>query len=355
MKKIVFYTMTMRSGGAERVIANLANRLINDNEVTIITLLNSKIDYELNKRIKIISASSKNSLSIINRVLGSLNLLRNTKKENPDIIIAFCPTMCFIACFFKMFIRKFKNIKLVISERNDPNNEYKTRFSRKLANFLYSKADAIVFQTDEAKSFFCDRIRDKGFIIPNPISDKFLNNSICAKKENCIINVGRLEQQKNHELLIKSCKEVFDKHPDWKLKIYGEGSLKAHLEELVKELKLEKKVLLLGRCNELEKELPRNKIFVLSSNYEGMPNSLLEALACGLVCISTDCPAGGSRELIIKNQNELLVPVNDLSSMTMAIQTVIENYDKFMIESNAEYYKSKYNTNEIIKLWKDII
>ena len=131
MKKILFYTMTMRSGGAERVIANLANEFIEKNNVSIITLINSTIDYELDKRINIISSSNNKKSSLINRLKSSVALFKETQKYNPDIIIAFCPTMCFLSCVFKIISKKFRNVKLIISERNDPNNEYKNIFTKK--------------------------------------------------------------------------------------------------------------------------------------------------------------------------------------------------------------------------------
>lgn len=344
MKKILFYTMTMCSGGAERVIANLSNELVKHYEVTISTLVQSKVDYKLDKKIKIVSASNNNQRTWLNRIKSIKNLYKITCNANPDAIIAFCPTMCFIACLLKKFSKRFKTIKLIISERNDPNNEYNNLFLKGIANYLYTKADIIVFQNEGAKAFFNKNVQKKGVIIPNPINDSFLKNKKVSKKENVIVNVGRLEPQKNQELLIKACAEVFKERPKWKLIIYGDGSLRSELEKLIYSLKMKKNIYLLGRCDRLEEELPKNKIFVLSSNYEGMPNALMEAMACGLTCISTDCPCGGPRSLITHKKNGYLVEVDNLPDLKSTILEAICNPLCAKEEDLRDYYSQNiYN------------
>ncbi len=350
MKKIMFYSMTLNSGGAERVITNLANELSYNNNIAIATLFNTKIDYVLNKNITLFSPPYNSVRFLVNRIKNIKYLINNTIKFNPDTIIAFCPTMCFIACFFKMFSKKFKNIKLIISERNNPSSEYSNIFLKCLANFLYARADVIVFQTEDAMNFFNKTIINKSVIIPNPINAKFLNVSKNIKKENCIVNVGRLEPQKNQELLIRSFFEVYKSFPEWKLIIYGDGSLKNELEKLIIDLGLQDSVFLFGKCSHLEMELPKYKIFVLSSNYEGMPNSLLEAMACGLTCISTDCPCGGPKSIINNNINGYLFSVNDLDSMTKAIINAINN----PLVENRNALK-KYDISNIISKWIDLL
>ena len=351
MNKIMFYTMTMNSGGAERVIANLANDFVNDNIVSIATLTNNRVDYELKDNIVFYHSSKKNNNNIFNRIKSIKRLFSNTVDFNPNVIIAFCPTMCFIACFLKKFSHKFRNIRLIISERNNPSSEYKNFLTKVIANYLYSTADVIVFQNNGAKDFFNKSVQSKSVIIPNPINENFYNIDLkTVKKENCIVNVGRLEEQKNQELLITACHDVFKKYPNWKLKIYGEGSLKNKLDTLIKKLGNEHNIELLGRCSHLEKILPKCKIFVLSSNYEGMPNSLMEAMVCKLSCISTDCPCGGPKELIINGKNGLLVSVDNLEEMTDAITKMIE---KPLFASDDEMMK--YQIQNIMKLWRKII
>ena len=356
MKKILFCTMTMKSGGAERVIANLSNEFSKDYNVAITTLLNTEIDYDLNSKIVILPCSNNKKNGLISKIKNSIKLYNNIKEYHPEVVISFCPTMCFITCFFKFIKKQMKDIKLVISERNDPNNEYRNIITKILANWLYSKADLIVFQTSDAKKYFSKKIQEKSVIIPNPINEKFIKANIKLKKENSIVNVGRLESQKNQELLIKACAKVFEKYPDWKLKIYGTGSLKNELILLTKKLEIENKVLFLGRCNELENELPKSKIFVLSSDYEGMPNALMEAMACGLCCVSTDCPCGGSKELIKNKENGLLVPVKNVDELYKAICYLIENKMLYnYIAKNAQQIKNNYSNDIIFDKWRKII
>ena len=356
MSKLLFYSMTMNSGGAERVVANLANEFILENEVAIATLTNSNVDYCLNNRIALLHSSKKNNSSLLSRFINIFTLLKNTKKYEPDIVIAFCPTMCFIACFFKIFIKKLKKAKLIISERNNPESEYNNSFLKHIANYLYSKADVVVFQNNGAKSFFCKKVQDIAVVIPNPISDKFISVKKDIKKDNSIVNVGRLEPQKNQELLIRTCSKIFKYHTGWKLKIYGEGSLKDKLLKLIKDLKMERNIFIMGKCLELEKELPKNKIFVLSSDYEGMPNALMEAMACGLACISTDCPCGGPKDLIVNDENGLLVSVGSEEELEKKINELIINKKKFeKICLNSKNIISKYSNENIISKWKNVL
>ena len=356
MNKILFYTMSLSSGGAERVIANLANEFVKNNEVGISTLINKNIDYKLDKKIRIIESSNHKSTNLKSRLKNIKRLYKNTLEYKPDVIIAFCPTMCFISGFLRIFSRKFRKIKLIMSERNDPNNKYPSFFSKKLADFFYKRADIVVFQNKDARSFFSKKVQKKGVIIPNPINEKFLNCNINVKKENSIVNVGRLETQKNQELLIRACSELFKKYPNWKLKIYGEGSLKTELTGLIKDLNMENNIFLMGRCNELEKELPKNKIFVLSSNYEGMPNALMEAMVCGLTCISTDCPCGGPNEIIKNGQNGLLIPINNLELLSNTIELLIKN-EKLQSKlcKNAITIGQNYRVDLIVKKWINIL
>lgn len=349
-KKILFYTMTMHSGGAERVIANLANEFAKEYDVSITTLFDSKTYYKLDDRISISSPRNRKD-TLINRIKNIKHIYKTTKLINPDVIIAFCPTMCFIACFLRIVSKSFRKIKIIISERNDPNNEYKNRAIKLIANYLYSKSDIIVFQNNGAKAFFDKKIRKKGVIIPNPINEKFIRiKNLARHREKTIVNVGRLEPQKNQELLIRACAKVFKEKPEWKLKIYGEGSLEPKLRALIAQLKMKNKIYLLGRCNTLENELPSNSIFVLSSNYEGMPNALMEAMACGLTCISTDCPCGGPKELIKDRENGYLVKVNDLDGLVSAILEATDN--PLRAKQN---FLSVYNPQAVYNRWRELI
>lgn len=238
MKKILFYNMTMAAGGAERVISNLANELSKKNEIKIATMLNKGIAYKLNDNIEVLQPPQNDKKDKITLLKNAILVLKNIKKYSPDYIIAFGATSCFLICFFRFFNKQIKKSKLIISERNNPECEYTNKVLKKIANILYEKADIMVFQTVDAQNFFSEKIREKSVIIPNPINEKFIKKvDSNIKREESIVTVGRLESQKNHHGLIKACKIVFDKYPNYKLKIYGIGILREELIQLTIDLR----------------------------------------------------------------------------------------------------------------------
>jgi glycosyltransferase involved in cell wall biosynthesis len=181
--------------------------------------------------------------------------------------------------------------------------------------YLYKKADGFVFQTEDAAKYFEGIIKCDSKIIPNPINPKFIKEPYKGEREKNIVTVGRLESQKNQKMLIEAFGKIESKYPEYSLLIYGDGSKKEELQDLIKEKGLENKVILKGKIDDVENVIDKAKMFVLSSDYEGMPNALMEAMALGLPCISTDCPCGGPRYLMENGKSGLLVPVGNSDAM----------------------------------------
>ena len=357
-QKIMFYCYSLAAGGAERVISTLANKMVSDYSVEIDMLVNEEIAYTLDAKIKLwYPLKIENQSNLKNKIINSLKIIKYSNKIKPQYIISFCPTMCFVACFSKIFNYKLRKTKLIISERNNPSSEYKSFIMKKLANFLYSKADVIVFQTNDAMKFFNQKVQSKGVIIYNPINENFIKNS---KKSydlvGSIVSVGRLENQKNHQLLINSFSNIVKKYPNYILKIYGVGSLRDDLEKFCKEKGIANNVFFLGKSKFLYKELINNDIFVLSSDYEGMPNALMEAMALGLPCISTDCPCGGPKEIIKNMKNGILIEVGNSEALTESMELLIKNDEiRKSIGNEGKKIANKCNSDAIIKEWKQLL
>jgi len=353
---IMFSTGCLKKGGAERVISNLANYFINDNKVSIVTTIKGEQYYELDKNINVYSLDQGSNIEnfLIKNVKRIRNLKKIINKVKPDIIVSFLPEPSYRLLFLKIFN---KNLKVIVSVRNDPKIEYKNIISKLVMKLLYSKADGFVFQTEEAKNYFSKKIKNKSTIIPNPVNKNFICEPFFGKREKTIVTVGRLEKQKNHELLINAFSKIANKYRDYKLIIYGDGSLRTNLEEQIQRLKLENRVILAGQVDEIHKVIYKSGLFVLSSDYEGMPNCLLEAMALGIPCISTDCPCGGPKEIIDNGINGILVPTNDVSKMSKAIEKIILDDDKKISYSKESNKKISLNFNpEVInKKWKDYI
>ena len=365
--KILFNCLTLKKGGAERVITTLSNYFVENNEVSIITLMNTDIDYDVDERIKIVHLSKSNVTYTgkFNKLLHKISIFQLIKLKNvilgekPDIIISFLPEPSLKLMLLKKLNRKINLITTIISIRNDPNVEYKNFFRKILIKVLYPSVNGLVLQTDDALKYFKNIInnKDKMIVIPNPINDNFITSDESIKcRDKVIVSVGRLETQKNQKLLIDAFSKVVVKHPDYTLKIYGEGRLREYLQHEINDKNLASSVKLMGQVDNIKDEICKASIFVLSSDYEGMPNALMEAMALGVPCISTDCPCGGPKMLIQDGKNGLLTEVGNTEMLIQKINQLIDNDELLKsIEENAKEISKKYNKVVICNRWLDFI
>ncbi len=346
------------------MIANLSNRLIEKYEITIVSIIKSNYEYELNNKINRISLDVKDfsKISRITKKLLKLSIVREMKlkkvilKEKPDIIISFLPEPSFRILFLKKTNKEIKKIPVIVSERGDPSVIFKNNIIRYIMKYLYTSIDGFIYQTEEAKAYFSDIIDVPSKIIANPINSNFIVKEPSKKRNKTIVAVGRLNEQKNNKLLIDSFEKVCKYRTDYKLLFYGTGPLQTKLKKYIKELDLTEKIFFMGKSNCIEKDIYNAGIFVLSSNYEGMPNALMEAMALGLPCISTDCPVGGPKTLIKNGENGLLVPVGDEEALSIAILKLIEDNELSQkIANNALKISEKFNPNIINQQWEDFI
>ena len=319
-KKLCFIIPTMHRGGAERVMSILVNAAINKGyEVYLILLSGSGVDYKLDDRINIIKLADH--LCGMTGVKGALKRYSLLRKEilalKPDLVVSFT-TMCNM---YTSVALKNTNIPVAISERNDPIKDCPSRIKRCLRNISYQYADGFIFQTEDAKKHFHKRIQSKAVVIPNPVKQG-LPYADTEKAETRIVAAARLTEQKNYPMLLKAFKLFLKDYPEYKLHIYGDGEKKAELVAMCGELKIQNQVIFEGNVPDLHDRIKNAKIFVLSSNYEGISNSLLEAMAIGLPCVSTDCPCGGSRMLIEDDVSGLLTPVGDETAFCDAMKKI---------------------------------
>lgn len=355
--KILFCIDTMSKGGAERVIANLSNKFIENNEIEILLLNKSKTEYYISPNVNISYIYNTNAeMNILEKIFYFINTIKEYKEKisniNPDIIISFLP----YSSFFSIIAGKTNNKKIIISVRNDPKMEYSKLKEYLLMKILYRFSDGFVFQTEEAKKYFSKKIQKRSAIIPNPINKDFFCEEFNGIRKKKIVTVGRLEEQKNHFLLIKAFKELVKEKKDYKLYIYGDGSKKQDISNFIKEEGLDKYVELKGNVENIKEEIYDAKCFVLSSLYEGMPNALMEALALGIPCIATDCPCGGSRFLIDNYTNGILVKNNCKKELISALEKIIED-EKFANNCGVKSREKmkEFSVDNINKKWIEYI
>lgn len=346
--KILFYINTINHGGAERVIVNLANAFSKEYHCVLVTSYKSDWEYSVNINVKRIILCKKTQKSFLRRNIELTGKLRKVIiSEKPDVTISFMAE----PNFRNIIATARLKIPTVISIRNDPEKEYPTVLFELAAKLLYPLATRIVFQTEDAKNWFPKSIRRKSHIIYNPIDNVFYENRYDGIRKN-IVTTGRLVAQKNHKMLIRAFAEIVKYVPD-NLIIYGDGELRNELETYVKKLDLSERVLLPGTTKDVTQAIRKAKLFVLSSDYEGMPNSLMEAMALGVPCISTDCPCGGPRMLL---KGKCLIPVKDYKSLGEQMMNILLDKQQIIELSNyaiscAEQFKSE----RVYKEWNSVL
>lgn len=340
MKKIMFYINAIHYGGAERVMVNLAKYFSEAGyDTSLATSFRDKWEYPLAQTVKRITLEEQEiKQSRLMRNLSRISKLRKIcKEEKPDVLVSFMEE----PNFRSILATRGLPIKTLVSVRNDPNKEYAGRLGAFVGKVLLPMADGCVFQTKEAQEWLPKKLQKKSRIIYNAVKEEFYH---IERKPNRgeIVTCGRLTEQKNHAMLISAFAEVVKQYPYATLKIYGEGALREALQEQIDAAGLSGKAFLMGATNDVGKALQTADLFVLSSDYEGMPNALMEAMAAGVPCISTDCPCGGPRELLGDNARNKLVPCGAVQQLKMKLIEQLESSEAGKAEKKrAELFQPK--------------
>lgn len=369
-KKILFHINSLGKGGAERVVSVLSRYFAEDGyQVVIVTLWRAGEEYELSKAVRRIDLGELAAGRLGGRRLLALrrftDLRSVIRREQPGIVISFCVKANFRSAFAMLGMRT----PLLVSVRNDPKTDYAPHAGA--TKWMEKKACGCVFQTEEARQFFSPAFQKKSRVIWNPIDEKYLlagqksqmqrteNDKEQDTRLNRIVTVGRISRQKNHMLLLRAFCRIRDQFPHMVLQIYGEegeSGIRKELEDYIIANGLEGQVLFMGQSSSLERELQDAALFVLPSDYEGMPNALMEAMVLGLPVIATDCPCGGPSALIEDGVSGLLVPVGDEDRLaeTMARLLGERELARSMAE-NAAKVAEKVSPLRIYKEWKEYV
>ena len=329
MKSIAFHLNCLGQGGAERVVSNLANEFAREGyKVYVATEWQEENEYpllDLVERVHVGLREEDEKKGRITKFFLRVKYLKLFLEEKkPDILVAFAHR----ANYRALMAKKGTGIPTVISIRINPVGNYDALSDKIQIRWLFPRADGCVFQTPEQKAFFKPYLQDNSRIIINPLNPKFIGAAIPDKKEKAVVNHARLVDFKNHPMLVDAFLMVHEKHPDYVLKIYGPDSgdgTKEILEKKIADNNAGDYVFLMGSCNEIEKVIPKGEVYAYSSDYEGFPNSLLEAMALGMPVISTDCPPGGPAMIIRDGENGFLIPVGDKEAMADRICRLIED------------------------------
>lgn len=322
MKKILFVLPFLSGGGAERVVSIWSSELAKVGvDIHILVFYRVESEYPINGNVKIHVIKDIQECYDRLSILEKIKLLRTKLKYlTPDLIIPFISHVGLMTSIARVGL----NIKMVETIRIDPKYSPKNKAMRIFRNISVLLSSGCIVQNEEQKSYFPKWLHRKISVLANPVSNEFIQLERHKERTeiHSIVAVGRLEQQKNFVMLIKAFSNI--DNPNLILEIYGEGSLKEELQSLINDLGLTNRIKLCGRSNSIRKVFANADLFILSSNAEGMPNSLMEAMAAGLPCISTDCPTGPS-DLIDNGINGILIPVGDDSALVSSIDYMVSN------------------------------
>ena len=302
--------------GAEKMIVFTSNQLsARGHRVGIINLnlSSQEIGQNIDEQAAIFNISGKE--------LGRLSQLRQiieiARQEKADALIGFTVNPNLYACL----AGKLLGIPSIMSERGDPNRTFEKNWRNRLLRWLINRCSGAVFQTAGAGTFYGKGLQRRGTVIPNPI---FIKGDVpqvsMEEREKTVVSVGRLDNmQKRYDVMLEAFSLFVQKHPEYMLKLYGDGSDEARIRQWVQEKGLADKVLFMGRTNQPMQDICRDGMFLITSDFEGISNALLEAMAVGLPCVSTDHTPGGARLLIQHGENGLLAPVGDAQALADAM------------------------------------
>ena len=348
MKKITFLIGSLGGGDAERVTVALADYFCESGyEVFFIVFSKVNNNYEINPKIKVDYLPENTGKSAI--FLRIKELKRILKNQEPDYVISLG-----LGYQYLILGNLLNKYKFILSERNAPQFFYNW-YEKIYVKYSYKKAYRVVFQTEDAKQYFGKNLEKKSKVIANPITSS-IPNPYDGVREKRIVAVNRLSQQKNLFMLLRAMKRVFDIFPEYILEIYGKGEQQEELEKYAKELKIFDNVKFMGQKANVQKYIVNAGVFVSSSDYEGMSNSMLEAMAIGLPVVCTDCPIGGARMVIKNNINGILTPVGDDKKFADAIIDLLSNPKKAdKLGKNASLLREKLSVEIIAKKWEKLL
>lgn len=287
-----------------------------------------------------------------NSLFSKIWIIRNKIKSiDPDVSISFLLD----ANVYNMFACLGRRTKSVVCERNDPFKPgyYVLKFWKP----FFRLAKGAVFQLERVKEFYkC--LKAPSAVIPNPITCRTDIDCLpFERRKNAIVSLGRLDLfQKRQDVLIRAFEFFIKRYPNYELHIYGGGEDEKSIRDLIQKSSASEKIKLMGITLAPQETIKDYKIFVQSSDFEGIPNSLIEALSVGLPCVATDCRPGGAEFLIKNGVNGFLVPKGDAEAIAEKMIHLVEHSaEADLMGERAKQVRSILAPERIISMWNDYL
>lgn len=367
--RIMLVISSLQRGGAERVASLMANHWAQSGrQVFLVTVQGQHQDaYSLHPKVARVALNlGRRARHPLGGLWSNLRRVRSLRAEarrlRPDVIISLVTHTNLLVLIAALRI----NVPVVVSERINPLQLRIGVVRQVLRAWLYPRAAAVVVQTGAVQKAMQQRLPgDKVTVIPNPVpvvDPDELQLPIPLREQlrlpadaKVIAAMGRLDPQKGFDLLVDAFATVHGRHPDWHLVIFGEGFARAQLASQIVRLELTACVHLPGAVHTARKYLVEADLFVLSSRFEGFPNVLLEAMACGRAVVSFDCPSGPG-EIIRNAQDGLLVEAGKVTALAEAMAALMDSpARRAALGKNARQVLERFSTDRIMTLWDELL
>ena len=324
-KKILIAISSLGGGGADRVATVWAGQLAESGyDVSMFAIYRSTDEYPISDKVKVYAGSQTREVNLSKSYIRRLNDYRKIIKNiNPDYIVSFL----FNARVWMMLASVGLKAKRIDTVRISPWELDKYSFHMRIvSNMSFNTSHKIVVQASDQADWFSRRNQNKCVLVPNPISAVYKNSfkEDISKEVINFIAAGRIDPQKNYPMMIDAFASVVKQYPNIKLRIFGKGSddYTQKLQDQINSLGMQESIFLMGRSSEIHIEYKKSDVFLMTSDCEGLPNALIEAMASRLICISTDCKTG-PRDLIDHNENGYMIPVGDSKALAQSIVKVM--------------------------------
>lgn len=399
-KEIIFVIGNYKNGGVPMRATNLANEFGKKGyKVTILVTkeIGDNLFFKLHENVKLISLSefyisNKNDSSVQKDQIKQEQIIRMYKwmryitrfwrkvdiilekrirgirkhKELRAFFMSYSNAIVipFGIAYYEAVYHATRNLKcnIIYAERNAPELEFpEDKNEKEYLFYVLKKGYGIVVQTENEKNFYKAKLNSKIYVVHNPIK-KNLPQPFEGERRKIVVNFCRISEQKNLKLLINSFVKLRREYPEYVLRIYGnvvekcEEILRNELEEYIVEQSVEEYVHILPPAADVHNKVRDCAMFVSSSDYEGLSNSMIEAMAIGMPCVCTDCLGGGAREMIIHGENGILVPIKDEEALYQGMKIMVDN-PKFAQKCgrNASGIREDMNVEKIADEWIEII
>jgi GalNAc-alpha-(1->4)-GalNAc-alpha-(1->3)-diNAcBac-PP-undecaprenol alpha-1,4-N-acetyl-D-galactosaminyltransferase len=383
--RITFVISSLGGGGAERVVSNMARYWAEKGwEITILTLFqgHQPLCYDLSPKVihrdllsTTLSSNPRpdaNSLVALRGIFKVLSpcerrvflrdmvlivaLRQAIIKTHPQIVISFID----VTNIYVLLALQQSNLSVIVSERCDP-RQVSTGDEGwdRLRHRLYPGATRLVVLDEESLSYFSAEIRQRSRVIPNAVLPPRYTAAGVPKRAQTVgktlLAMGRLEGEKGLDLLLHAFAGIARKHPSWSLDIWGQGPLEFALKALADELGLSERVRFRGFTKQPYDVMQRADLFVLSSRYEGFPNVLLEAMACGLPVVSFNCPTGPN-QIIREGIDGVLVPPCDVGALMASLDHLMSNdTERQRLADRAPEVIERFSIERVMRIWENLI